>query len=229
MLAWGLVGALLVAQVSPDQVRLDAARRELAEVAARIESLKASTAGGGAHLERLLVRSQELASEIERMERPGPARPAPAAPEPQELREQADALRDQADRLSEALRLVEQRLREERRRRELERRLESLSEQGALFDEAAPGRLSGTRGGGSVPAVPGTTNSPPTGGDQGRSGPLAGAFAPSRPTYAALAPGPRDDERALRRKRDEILRSLALLRERIAGLEAEVSRQVGGR
>jgi len=228
MLARSLIAALIAAQAAPDPARLDAARRELAEVAARIESLKATRAAVGPELERLLVRSQELASEIERMEGAAPARPGPAGPEPQELREQADALRDQADRLGEALRLVEQRLREERRGRELERRLESLSEKGALFDEAAPGRLSVPRAGAGAPAVPGTT-SPGPGSDQGRSVSVAGAFAPSRPTYDALAPGPRDDERALRRKKEEILKGLAVLRERIAGLEAEVGRQERGR
>lgn len=77
------------------------ARAELDACAARIEELKARRRAGEAaerELERLLVRAQELALELERTRAALPAAPAP--PSPEELRERADAVRDQADRLA---------------------------------------------------------------------------------------------------------------------------------
>jgi hypothetical protein len=78
------------------------ARAELDACAARIEELKARRRAGQAaerELERLLVRAQELALELERTRAELPAA-IPASPPPEELRERADALRDEADRLS---------------------------------------------------------------------------------------------------------------------------------
>jgi hypothetical protein len=77
------------------------ARKELDQCAARIEELKARRVAGELarrELERLLVRAQELALELERAHQTVPA--APASPSPEELRELADAARDEADRLA---------------------------------------------------------------------------------------------------------------------------------
>jgi len=77
------------------------ARKELDVCAERIEELKAQRLAGELarrELERLLVRAQELASELERTRQELPA--TPQAPSPEELRERADAARDEADRLA---------------------------------------------------------------------------------------------------------------------------------
>ncbi len=77
------------------------ARAELDACAARIEELKARRRAGQEaerELERLLVRAQELAAELERTRAELP--PAAPSPSPEELRERADAARDEADRLS---------------------------------------------------------------------------------------------------------------------------------
>lgn len=95
---------------SPDADPADA-RAELDACAARIEELKARRRAGQAaerELERLLVRAQELALELERARAglPQPAGPLaleraePPPPSPEELRERADAARDEADRLA---------------------------------------------------------------------------------------------------------------------------------
>ncbi|HEX9053062.1 MAG TPA: hypothetical protein VF841_21215 [Anaeromyxobacter sp.] len=80
------------------------ARAELDACAARIEELKARRRAGQAaerELERLLVRAQELAIELERTRAELPvAPPSATSPSPEELRERADAARDEADRLS---------------------------------------------------------------------------------------------------------------------------------
>ncbi len=89
--------ALLLAG-APDAV---GARAELDACATRIEELKARRRAGQAaerELERLLVRAQELAFELERTRAELPAIPPP--PSPEELRERADAARDEADRLA---------------------------------------------------------------------------------------------------------------------------------
>lgn len=75
-------------------------RAELSSVAGRIEQLKARRLAGedvGRELERLLVRAQELAAEIERYQALAEAAPPEVVPTPAELRERADALRDEAD------------------------------------------------------------------------------------------------------------------------------------
>ncbi len=77
------------------------ARKELDSCAERIEQLKAQRRAGELarrELERLLVRAQELAQELERTRHQLPL--APSAPSPEELRERADAARDEADRLA---------------------------------------------------------------------------------------------------------------------------------
>jgi hypothetical protein len=84
---------------------------ELAALASRIEALKREVAAGrstGAELEPLLARAQELAALLEQRERAGGGAPGRRAlrPDPQDLREHADALRDRADRLSSATRAV---------------------------------------------------------------------------------------------------------------------------
>ncbi len=78
------------------------ARAELDACAARIEELKARRRAGleaERELERLLVRAQELAIELERTRAALPEA-VPPSPSPEELRERADAARDEADRLS---------------------------------------------------------------------------------------------------------------------------------
>jgi chromosome segregation ATPase len=83
---------------------LDAARVELDTCATRIEALKAERRRGQSsrrELERLLVRAQELATELQRARDELPL--APPTPSPEELRERADAARDHADRLSAAI------------------------------------------------------------------------------------------------------------------------------
>jgi hypothetical protein len=112
-----LLLAALLASSSPAR---DAARAELETVACRIEQLKARHAAGDAsvapELHRLLVRAQELAHVIDRIDDAGrPAGHPPArnaAPTPEELRERADAARDEADRIRSALQKVEARLAE---------------------------------------------------------------------------------------------------------------------
>jgi len=77
------------------------ARAELDACAARIEQLKTQRLAGELarrELERLLVRAQELAEDLERTRAELP--PAAPVPSPEELRERADAARDEADRLA---------------------------------------------------------------------------------------------------------------------------------
>jgi hypothetical protein len=107
----------LVLAGSPDGVD---ARAELDACAARIEELKARRRAGQAaerELERLLVRAQELAIELERTraELP-PAIPPP--PSAEELRERADAARDEADRLSAEIAELDVKLGDARRNSE---------------------------------------------------------------------------------------------------------------
>jgi len=101
-----MICQLLLAAILSAGPDVDALRRELDEVASRIEALKARRRAGepieDESLEGLLVRSQELAEELERA-RPRPAA-APAGADPRceladELREEAAALRDEAARL----------------------------------------------------------------------------------------------------------------------------------
>ncbi len=115
MLAQLLTLALLA--TGPDAQAL---RRELDAVAGRIEQLKARRLAGESvqgELNGLLVRSQELAEELERTA-PHAASPA-AAPQVEEdregeeaaqLRDRASSLRVQADRLVHRIALVEARI-----------------------------------------------------------------------------------------------------------------------
>ncbi len=91
----------LVLAGPPDAADSAEARAELDACAARIEALKARRRAGQEaerDLERLLVRAQELALELERTRAELPAALPP--PSPEELRERADAARDEADWLS---------------------------------------------------------------------------------------------------------------------------------
>jgi chromosome segregation ATPase len=95
----GLAIVMLLASGADGEV--PDARKELDACAERIEELKARRFEGEfarRELERLLVRAQELAEELERTRQALPA--APAAPSPEELHERADAARDEVDRLS---------------------------------------------------------------------------------------------------------------------------------
>lgn len=83
-------------------------RAELEACAERIEELKARRRDGeavGRELERLLVRAQELAAELDRAAAALP--PVPHVPSPEELRERADAARDEADRLAAEIALLD--------------------------------------------------------------------------------------------------------------------------
>ncbi|HET8539913.1 MAG TPA: hypothetical protein VFL83_08580 [Anaeromyxobacter sp.] len=96
-----MVPALCLALVLAGPADDADARAELDACATRIEELKARRRAGQAmdrELERLLVRAQELALELERTSAAVPT--APPSPSPEELRERADAARDEADRLS---------------------------------------------------------------------------------------------------------------------------------
>jgi len=93
------------------------ARAELDACAERIEELKARRRAGELaerELERLLVRAQELAHELERTRAELPASPPPT-PSAEELRERADAARDEADRLSGEIALLDVRIGDARR------------------------------------------------------------------------------------------------------------------
>lgn len=92
-------------------------RAQLSSLAAQIELLKARRLQGDEverDLERLLVRAQDLAAEIERREavEAAPALVVPTAPE---LRERADFLRDEADALAAALAALDIRIEDARR------------------------------------------------------------------------------------------------------------------
>lgn len=92
-------------------------RAELSSLAAQIEQLKARRVHGeevGRDLERLLVRAQDLAAEIERHEAIEAA-PALVVPTARELRERADFLRDEADVLAAALAALDIRIEDARR------------------------------------------------------------------------------------------------------------------
>jgi len=105
MLAPVLLAALLASGPSPDAGAL---RHELYDLAGRIEALKERRLAGEdveGQLEPLLVRSQELAAELERL-RPEASAPPPAGSSEESARERADdlveranLLRDEADRL----------------------------------------------------------------------------------------------------------------------------------
>jgi hypothetical protein len=111
-----LLAAFLAAGPGPDAAAL---RRELDAVAGRIEALKARRLAGEPvedELGPLLVRSQELAIELERL-RPETGAPPAAAPpgdpvrEPaEELHERATALRDEADHLLRACAVLDARI-----------------------------------------------------------------------------------------------------------------------
>lgn len=114
-----ILGNLFLIAALAGSPNVEALRRELDGVAARIEQLKARHLAGEAvegELEPLLVRSQELAEELERA-RPGlPVAPALASPADREreradeLRDQAAGLRAQAQRLGAVLAALEARI-----------------------------------------------------------------------------------------------------------------------
>jgi hypothetical protein len=107
--------ALALLAAGPDAQAL---RRELDAVAGRIEQLKARRLAGESvqgELNALLVRSQELAEELEHAS-PHASPAAPQAEEEREveqaaqLRDRASTLRDQADRLAHRVALLEGRI-----------------------------------------------------------------------------------------------------------------------
>jgi hypothetical protein len=113
MLLYGLALALAL-RADPGPV--DRTRAELDALAVRIESLKSRRLAGGEagrELDRLLVRAQELAAQLERAE--APRAQAAAAPAADELRERADALHDDADRLAAVVAALDVRISDARR------------------------------------------------------------------------------------------------------------------
>jgi hypothetical protein len=114
-----IIGNLLLISVLAGSPDVEALRQELDTVAARIEQLKARAQGGESvdgELEPLLVRSQELAEQLERA-LPEPPAPPPAAASADAARERADelrgdaaALRAQTQRLETALAALEFRI-----------------------------------------------------------------------------------------------------------------------
>src|SRR5579864_5042722 len=93
-----IIGNILLIALLAGPPDAEALRRELDAVAARIEQLKARHLAGEAvegELEPLLVRSQELAEQLERA-RPGPPAAPAGATQADGERERADELRDQA-------------------------------------------------------------------------------------------------------------------------------------
>jgi hypothetical protein len=187
--------------------RRQVAERDLQRVAGRIEELKRRQAAGlsvGGELEQLLVRSQELAAEIDRLRRAEGqgGRPLQAGPDPRELREQADLMRDRADRLSETLKAVDERIAGAKRERRLESRMNELADESSLFDEPGPRRIhrersrqslgdpAGMQGGGgqapqTTPEGSGGAPAPgvPTGGD-----PVPAPPPPTAPTSGNTDP-----------------------------------------
>jgi len=114
-----LIGNLLLVAVLAGSPDVEALRRELDAVADRIEQLKARRLAGESvegELEPLLVRSQEIAEELERARPEPPAAPSGTAPgdadreRADELRDQAAALRLQAQHLAGALTALEARI-----------------------------------------------------------------------------------------------------------------------
>ncbi len=239
----GAISALLVAGAGTPAMAADpapppraearrAASAELAELAIRIEKLKREAAAGRparAELERLLRRAQELAASLDRTGRGAGPAPAlrPAGPDPQELRERADALRDRADRMAAALAEVDRRLAEARRQAELERRLEAVGDPGDLFAESSPRRT--WAGSPAVDRAPPGGPATPSSTPPSASGPTASPTVP-QPLPAqvvapasgdASAPGPDDSVEVLRRKRAGLSAELDTLRTQARALEAE--------
>ncbi|HTT72410.1 MAG TPA: hypothetical protein VMG32_14385 [Anaeromyxobacteraceae bacterium] len=211
---------------------------ELDALAARIEALKRAAAAGqgsAGELEQLLARAQELAARLEGLDRQAgpPSRPRPASPDPEELRERADALRDAADHAAATLTDVERRLAEARRREDLAEHMEALTAPGDLFAEASPRRSAPAGGGvptgGASSAAPGTAGSTSSAGAAGAGAPAAGAaptgvpFVPTPPGPAGeeLAPRESDSTETLLKKRALLERQVADLRGKAEALEAE--------
>jgi hypothetical protein len=105
--------AVLTLLLSAGPPELAPTRAELDTIATRIATLKARQLEGEnvrRELERLLVRAQELASEIESsLDLDGPL-PVASVPSADELRERADAARDEADRLAAAIHVIDIRM-----------------------------------------------------------------------------------------------------------------------
>lgn len=223
--------ALLVTAAPVDLAVKARAQAELDRVAQRIELLKAQQAAGrpvGAELERLLVRSQELAAQLEQMEHGNvSARPqvgTPGGVDPQELREQADALRDEADRVKSALAAVEQRIEEMRRAKKLQSKLENMSHGSALFDESGAGRLTrSSKSSGNSSAYSGA-DATAIDGSQTTS-PAPAALLPGEMRgLRSLAPRPGDSDQMLQRKREELANVLDALHAKARVLDEEARR-----
>jgi hypothetical protein len=153
-----MLAAALALLLAADPV-VDPERAELDRVAVRIERLKERQRTGdevGAELERLLVRAEELAQRIERRRRGERVRGAsPVGPDPQELRERADALRDERDRVAARMAELDVQISAVRRERRVEAGLDSLAQESSLFGDTGASRVSrpGAAGGEEPPPV----------------------------------------------------------------------------
>jgi septal ring factor EnvC (AmiA/AmiB activator) len=206
-----MLAAALALLLAADPV-VDPERAELDRVAVRIERLKERQRSGdevGAELERMLLRAEELAQRIERRRRGETPRGAPqVGPDPQELRERADALRDERDRVAVRMKDLDEQIAAVRRERRVEAGLESLAQESSLFGDQGAGRASprtGTGGGKDPPPVDPTAP--------------ASTFGPR--TEGAVTEGPRRIT-ALQRL-DRLRAERAALAARHAELDAEAT------
>jgi hypothetical protein len=230
-MVWSAVTALSlwswVSGAAPDAKA--AARAELERVASRIEQLKAEQSAGARirnELEQLLIRSQELAEEIERLDRAAaPATFRSDVPDPDELRERADAMRDDADRLERSLSVLDRLIEEARRGKELQTRLRVLVEESLLFDEPGSARLSRPAAPHSSAAYNGSTASSSSKDPTGSSADTA-RLPPGADLRGLSAPSaqPGESDRRLRRKREALTETIAGLRAQAAALDEEARR-----
>jgi hypothetical protein len=242
MLAACLLAAALAAG---DPAQAEALRRELAQVADRLEKLKAAGVRSGREIESLLSTHEALASQLDALAA-RPPRPSRAA-DPRELRERADRLRDESDRLRAILARVDDQLRDETRRRRRAERLGMLEQDSALFGDPSSSRIAAPGTGGSSPP-PGPPGPPPPGPVGGTGNPTPGSPPgaaggqppPTTPTptptdqlgmqigaspatrlWEGLSVAPGNGLRELQEKRREVARELENTQARILELERE--------
>lgn len=222
------LAALLVATADPTA----AARAELDNVARRIAVLKERRLTGhnvDEELTRLLVRSEELAAQIERHAPKQQTAHAPG-PSPEELRERADAVRDEADRVAAQVEDVDRSLEEVDRERRREAALEALASDSALFGESdlAGGHARSSTSGTASSAAAAADGSSSTAlsaqnGASGSSGASRAARA-ERSRAAAVQARGASEVRALQQQRAALVDRLDALRTDAARLDAAAAR-----
>lgn len=214
-----MLAAVLAVLLAASSAPADAARAELESVAHRIAVLKERRLAGqnvDEELTRLLVRSQELATQVERSA--PPARPgATEGLPPDELRERADAARDEADRVVAQIEEVDRTLVEVDRERRREAALEALAGDSMLFGEAdLGGRRSGASGGGDFAGAGPRGTAAQTLSEESRRTPDPER---SRDPAALPARGASDEVHSLEAQRAALAARLAALRSRAAELD----------